>query len=122
MVIDIVYDEPNPKKYSHIRLGQKEFKSGDFIKDWFNVTKFLCEARDDEDWEPIMFSSSVDHFIQDGAPFDSAYLHMENDVPILRYFDRTNPQWFMTEIDNGIEFFVPEGEQWTWEKLKEYCK
>ena len=121
MVIEIDYDEPNHEAYSHTAVDKVIFKSGDFIRDWFQMKKYISNISDNE-WEPVSYSSSVNHFIQDGAPYDSAYLHIINDKPVLKYFDREDPNWFMTEIDNGIEFFVPENEQWTWEKLKEYCE
>lgn len=99
------------------------FSSGDFIKDWFNATKFILQNV--EDSEPVGHSSSVDHFIMDGAKFDSAYLHVDKiKTGELLYFDRSKPNWWRDSyIDKqGIEMFVPRGEQWTWEQLKEYCK
>jgi len=48
----------------------------------------------------------------DGAPFDSRYLKMKDEIPYL------TKDW----DDGGIEFFIPEGTDWTWEELKNYCK
>ena len=53
-------------------------------------------------------SSSVDHFIMDGAPYDSAYLMFKEGKPYLSYdYD-----------ENGWEMFVPTGTEPTWEELK----
>jgi hypothetical protein len=57
-------------------------------------------------------SSTVDQFIMDDAPFDSAWLKMIDGKPTLIY-----------DYEEGrIEFFVPQGTQPTWEELKEMCK
>ncbi len=72
--------------------------------------------------QPISHSSSVDHFIMDGAPFDSAYLHIVDGKGVLKYVDETDPGYLYTQQDvyeKGIEFFVKEGTQPTWEELKE---
>jgi len=70
------------------------------------------------------YSSIVNHFIMDGAPYDSAYLHTVNGKGVLKYIDRTNPKWYL-DIDgiaDGIEFFVHEGTTPTWEELKTLCE
>lgn len=101
----------------------RTFDSGDVVKDWFNAIKFVLENI--SDGEPISHSSSVDHFISDGAnKVDSAYLHT-NKVKTgeLLYLSENTADWINdSHIWGGIELFVPEGEQWTWEQLKEYCK
>lgn len=98
-----------------------EFNSGDFIKDWALAKKKFTEF---EDEGYFSHSSSVDHFIMDGAEYDSAYLHVENGIPILKYLDRSEKDWLWTQRDvyeNGWEYFVPKGKKLTWEELKEYC-
>jgi hypothetical protein len=122
--VTIIYDEGNEENlgYEKVSLSvDKEivlFESGNFIKDWYNLNKTLANAKESF---PVSFSSSVDHFIMDGAPYDSAYLHMIDDKPVLKYIDRSDPNWFLTDIDSGIEFFVPENTQPTWEELKKMC-
>lgn len=111
MVISIKYNEPNVNEYKGVQIGDKDFNSGDFVKDWYDMRKYLIHLTDDE-WEPIMCSSSVDHFFMDGAEFDSAYLKEINDVWDLSY----------EHDDSCVEFFVPKGEKWTWKELRKYCK
>lgn len=113
-VTSINYDEPNPKTYESVRFGyengnkEKIFNSGDFVKDWYDCVKFIIQLESNE--YAHCNSSTVDHFIMDGAPFDSMYLVFdENEKPYL-----TNEQ-------KGIEFFVKEGTTPTWLELKELC-
>ncbi len=94
--------------------NEKVFSSGDFVKDWYDMRKFMIQELSNT--EPVFsHSSSVDHFIMDGAPYSSAYLKIDkNKNPYLSYE--------ICDYDNGIEFFVPEGTQPTWEELKEMCE
>jgi len=121
-VIGINYKEPNPETYESVRISygglekEKIFNSGNFIRDWYNLNKWIANEIAGELAEEYHFSnsSSVDHFIHDGANVVSRYLKMKGGKPILeKDYD------FM---DEGTEFFIPEGEDWTWEQLKEYCK
>ena len=120
---NLIECEPEYKSvYLHTNDGEIIFNSGSFIKDWFDAKKkYLQELLEKEH---LSGSSSCDHFIMDGAKFDSAYLHMVDEKPILMYVDRTQPDWFITQekIFNGWEMFVPENTQPTWEELKEMCK
>jgi hypothetical protein len=109
--------------YIHYQDGEKVFDSGNFIKDWFDAKRFFSKELMDK--EPYLSGSSTcDHFHMDGADFDSAYLHIVDDKPVLKYLDREDPNWFMTQRDvyeKGWEFFVEPGTQPTWEELKKYC-
>jgi len=111
-------------KYNSVKLSLNEkdisFNTGNFVKDWYDCKKTMIFT---DDIEYTTMSSSVDHFIMDGAPYDSAYLHMENDKGVLKYIDRTDENWYITQenIFNGIEFFVKENTQPTWDELKETC-
>jgi hypothetical protein len=115
-VIRIDYDDGNINdlKYESVRISygitsEKTFASGNFVKDWFDCKKFFALEIENEF---LLHSSSVDHFIMDGAPYDSVYLKNENDNPYLtRVYD-----------GEGIELFVPKGTLPTWEELKEMCK
>lgn len=129
-------DEPigdrTPIKYKSVTLtsyvGEKrkthKFKSGNFVKDWYDAKKLFITTYDNE---PLMGSSTCDHFIMDGADFDSGYLHMNGKIPILKYVDREDKYWFLKKEDDGygiwegIEFFVESGTKPTWEELKELC-
>lgn len=123
------YDEDdnlieNDVVYESVRLHTSEeeftFNSGNFVKDWFDAKKKFMEIQDKEPY--LSGSSSCDHFVFDGAKFDSAYLHIVDGKPVLKYIDYTDESWFRTQsdiFDEGWEFFVDEGTQPTWEELKE---
>jgi len=109
----IRYEEGTDTGYECVELcyGEnevKKFDSGDFVKDWYDCMKHIILGDLNE---PIMNSSSVDHFIMDGAPYDSAYL-----IP-----DDENTQLFYEYSDKRLEFFVPRGTKPTWSELKEMC-
>lgn len=96
-----------------VSYGEKKnkiFNSGNFVKDWFDALKFeIFELQG----EHFMNSSSVDHFIMDGAHYDSAYLKEK---------DNGKDEWYLDyEHHDGIELFVPEGTKPTWEELKSMC-
>lgn len=116
---DIIYHKVN----LHTRSGDFDFTSGDFIKDWYFAKRKYAEIQDDD--THFSHSSSVDHFMMDGAKYTSAYLHFESDEkPVLKYLDRSDPNWVDTQFEiyeNGWEFFVPYGTHPTWEELKAYC-
>lgn len=119
-VISVDYKEGSKSKkmgYKRVELHYDNFNkieywdSGDFVLDWYNMVKFIIQ-NEISNTENISHSSSLDHFIMDGAPYCSAYLNMDKDnKPYLVYGD-----------DEGIELFVHAGTQPTWEELKEYVK
>lgn len=122
MAIIRIYSNENKKNliYESVKIsyGQNEekvFATGNFVKDWYDMRKFMIQQLSDK--EPFFtHSSSVDHFIMDGAPYDSAYLKFDkNNKPYLSY---TYDLW----DDKGIEFFVHEGTKPTWEELKKMCE
>lgn len=126
----INYDDGNTENlgYKSVELhyGDKQkkfFATGNFVKDWWDRTKFIIQEL--LDTEPFFtHSSSVDHFIMDGAPYDSAYLHVVDEKPVLKYIDTSDPNYLITQEDiyEGTEIFVPEGTQPTFKELKELCK
>jgi hypothetical protein len=109
--------------YVHYQDGEKVFDSGNFIKDWFDAKRFFSQELMDK--EPYLSGSSTcEHFHMDGADFHSAYLQIVDDKPVLKYVDREDPNWFITQRDvfeGGWEFFVEPGTRPTWEELKKYC-
>ena len=114
----INYEEPNPKTYESVEVHgfddkiKKKFNSGDFVKDWYNHNKFIAENLVDDPFHTG--SSSINHFIMDGAKFDSAYVKVIDGKAVLEYeYDYENP---------GQEFFVKKGTTPTWDELKEMCK
>jgi hypothetical protein len=116
-VIGINYDEGSDKtdlgyKSVDISYGSpsevKVFETGNFAMDWYNMRKFMIQKLTEIEFH-FCHSSSVDHFIMDGAPYDSMYLK----------FDSENKPYLTSEYDeDGIEFFVPEGTTPTWGELK----
>jgi hypothetical protein len=117
----LIEDEPVYESvYLYTNKGEFIFNSGNFIKDWFDAKKKYVQEFSEN--ESLSGSSSCDDFIVDGAKFDSAYLHMDGEIPILKYLDRTQEYPFISDIVSGFEMFVPEGTQPTWEELKEMCK
>jgi len=115
--IDIRYDDGNASDYEAVEIhygnsDKKVFASGNFVKDWWNMRKFMIQNLLDSEIH-FSHSSSVDHFIMDGAKFDSAYLKTDDDG---------KPYFTYVYDDEGIEFFVAEGTQPNFEELKEICE
>jgi len=105
-----------PVQYESVEISynglkdKKIFNSGDFVQDWYDCNYFIIDELSDKEYG-FSNSSSVDHFIMDGAPYESTYLKEGDDK-----------KWFLDyEYDHqnqGIEFFVPEGTKPTWEEFK----
>lgn len=127
-VISITYNDGNKKNlgYKSVNLSYENnkkkhsFKSGNFVKDWYDCIKFIITS---DIKEPVMHSSSVDHYIMDGAKFKSAYLHTNNNNSELKYLSNSmNSIYSDHDIsEEGIEFFVVEGTKPTWEELRVLC-
>jgi hypothetical protein len=122
-VIGITYNEGGEPTlgYKCITLSlmdntEKVFDSGDFVKDWYQLCKYINTSDINE---PLMYSSSVDHFIMDGAPYDSAYLHIIKGKPVLKYPECESENWYLNNDFNGLETFVPAGTKPSW---NEYVK
>lgn len=120
-VISIIYSEGNKKNidyksvdisYSFLKK-KKKFNTGDFERDWYDCMKFIIHSNI-SDREFVIHSSSVNHFIMDGAPYTSAYLHVIDGKGLLKYINESNRQL-------GIEFFVKDGTQPTWDELRKLC-
>ena len=129
-VIGIDYNEGDielgyKSVYLHTTKEKYIFDSGDFIKDWFLAKKKYIDISNEE--PHFSQSSSVDHFIMDGAKYESAFLHSIEDQFTLLYFENHDIEDYEYELKNsyiykdGWEFFVNEGTKPTWEELKEYC-
>lgn len=105
---------------------EKVFDSGDFVKDWYDMRAFMItELEHEAHW---CHSSSIDHFIMDNAPFESAYLHpikgTNDEGWELLYWDKDKHNFLNDSyiFDEGIEFFVKKGTRPTWEELKKKYK
>jgi len=114
-VKSITYEEGTDAGYEYVEISYgdnevKKFDSGNFVRDWFACMKFIIFSNISEN-EPILNSSSIDHFIMDGAPYDSAYL-----IPA-----EGNTQLSYEYVEDRLEFFVPKGTKPTWKELKEMC-
>ena len=113
---DNLIEEPiDYKRVSLFFSDDKEFffDSGDFIKDWYFAKKKFLEFVDNE--YTLVQSSSVDHFIMDGAPYESAYLVFNDN-------DESKVHLEYEYNEKGWEMFVNKGTKPTWEELKKYCK
>lgn len=115
----IHYDEFKKKNLNYkgvyIYYGggnQKEFNSGDFVKDWYDCNWFIINELLDKEAH-FSNSSTVDHFIMDGAPYESAYLRSTDDGENWELFYKYDFQ------NEGMEFFVPKGTKPTWAQMKE---
>ena len=124
-VYGINYDEGNKKDlgYESVRISygnldeEKVFNSGNFVKDWFDLIKFIINELSETE-SHFVGSSSVDHFFMDGADelYDEVYL-VEINVDGETKHDLTN-----VYDSDAIKFYVPTGTQPTWVELKELCK
>lgn len=111
----IRYEEGTDTGYESVEIvyGEnqlKEFSSGDFVKDWYDAMKWYIFAEHKNEYG-LINSSSVDHFIMDGAPYDSAYL-----IP-----DDKNSRLVYEYDEKRLEFFVKKGTTPTWKELKKLC-
>jgi hypothetical protein len=125
-VYGINYDEGNEKDlgYKSVDISydnlkkQKVFDSGNFVKDWYDLVKFMIMELSKTE-SHFIGSSSTDHFFMDGAKFDEAYLVdgiVNGEKKSVLKYDGNN------EEEDGIVFYVPEGTKPTWAELKELCK
>ncbi len=123
-VYGINYDEGNEKDlgYESIRIHygkdeEKLFNSGNFVKDWFDLIKFIIMELSKTEYH-FTGSSDVDHFHMDGGDklYDEAYL-------VDTVVDGETKSVLSYEYDeDAIKFYVPKGTQPTWNELKEMCK
>jgi len=109
--VDISYN--NLKK-------KKVFNSGNFVKDWYDLVKFIIMELSKTE-SHFVGSSSTDHFFMDGADklYDEAYLVdgiVNGEKKSVLKYDGNNDE------EDGIKFYVPIGTQPTWAELKEMCK
>lgn len=83
------------------------FNSGNFVKDWYDRVKFIVMQISDDEFHTC--SSSIDHFIMDGAQYDRAWL---KGVELV---------YEGYSIRDAIQLFVPENTKPTWIELREMC-
>lgn len=112
--ISINYNDSTLDNYGHVSLKvgndlEFKFESNNFEKDWFDCMKKVIV----EFPNPTSYSSTVNHFIFDGAPYKSAYLVEVDGKYELSY----DPK----DYDN-VEFFIKENHTPTWEELKNKYK
>jgi hypothetical protein len=121
--IGIHYDEFKKKNlnykgvYIYYGFGnkKKEFYSGDFVKDWYDCNFFIIDELLDSE-AGFANSSTVDHFIMDGAPYESAYLKSLDGGKTWELF------YEYDHTSEGVEFFVHKGTKPTWAQMKEKYK
>lgn len=127
----ILYEEPNQDTYEGVEIiygsGKeisKIFNSGNFVKDWYDRTKFISLSEETKNEPFWLASSSVDHFIMDGDKYISCRLihYSEDDYELIdneKYFI----EFMLKGNEIGIEFFLDEKtKNMTWKELKNYCE
>ena len=106
----IIFDQDNKHP--------KKFKSGDFVKDWYNaLTYYFLRSKHGE--QEVRCSSTVDNFFVDGASllFDRAWLIYDQEYKLtLVYTEEVDTDEF------HIALYVPKGTKPTWEELTTYVK
>jgi len=123
-VYGINYDDGNEDlNYESVRIHygkdeEKLFNSGNFVKDWFDLVKFIIMELSQTE-SHFVGSSDVDHFFMDGADklYDEAYL-----VDATVDGELKSVLSYVYDGDDHIKFYVPKGTQPTWNELKEMCK
>jgi hypothetical protein len=111
-IVNIEYNITNTNNinYEFVEiLGIKKFNSGDFVKDWYNLIKYCVQNQ----LNNIFHSSSVNHFIMDGALYKSKYLYTYENGE----FELKNEY-----SENEIEFFIEKDKNYTWDELKKRCE
>lgn len=113
-VTGINYTEPDPTTYKsvYIHYGEgkeKIFNTGDFVKDWYDHTRYIIMTLSKKE-AYFSGSSSIDHFIMDGAPYRSAWLIFDDTGARLSYNNK--------DFNHNIELFVHKGERPSWKTLK----
>jgi hypothetical protein len=103
-------------------LSLETFNTGNFIIDWYEAIKFfngdLAVAE-----EFLSYSSSVDEYVSESKEYMSAYLHVIDGEFVLKYLDRSLPNWWEDEsgVAEGIELFVPMDKELTWYEYHTLC-
>jgi len=109
----VIYKD-NEYSHIHLKINQKttkDFGSGDFIKDWYNLQKFC------KDFFILSYSSSIDHHIFDNQDKIQmkCLIIQENGTPELVDYDQID------DFDDFITFYIPRNSNFTWLDLKNYC-
>jgi len=116
--VDIIYGGVAPTMVykgvsfsSDIKEEDKIFYTGDFLKDWYFCQKYLVQIKSKSEGS-LSYSSTVNHFVTDGAPYQSRYLSI------------VDGKGFLNEESNGeqMRFFVPNDQDFTWGVLQAYCE
>lgn len=88
----------------------KVFDSGNFVKDWYSRTKFVITEIQTSEYH--FCSSVVDHFIMDGAPYDTLWLAINGkDISLQPTYQNLS-----------VRFFVEKGERPSWEDFRKMCE
>lgn len=114
--IDIDYNDKFVYNKLSVRIENQSFffNSKDFVKDWFNLMKFIYTNNRFENIVSIGHSSDVDSFIMNS-----------NFVSLFWKFENSDSSPILTQEyqDNFSEFFVTkEQKDFTWKMLRDYCE
>lgn len=114
-LLNIIYDGNDATTYKGVELLESFtdkkhfFNSGDLSIDWYNAKKFYLVYLQKKD--PFLSTlSSCDHFFFDGGTnlYDSAYMRMDGENPVLHYGHH----------QDGWEFFVQKNTMPIFQELK----
>lgn len=123
MVTYVDYDEGDATTYRGVGIYVSSdrsilFNSGDFPKDWWDALRKVYDLMD-ETGQLAASSSSVDHFLMDGADelYDLANLIQEDGKLKLVYRDDFSEMewWNLT----GATVYVNTGERLSFDEFKE---
>jgi hypothetical protein len=113
--------------YTNGREDEKEFDSGDLVKDWFHATRhFLATVQnqdDDESNKVISTSYYVGEWIfnQNPVKYKTAFIHLDLDnIFSLKYVSESYPLYLAMRAKHW-EVFVPADSNWNWDQYKTYC-
>ena len=88
------------------------FKSGDFVKDWYDAIVYITKNMSDYH---ILYSTGIDEYVKEANLYSSAYLKKVDDVWTLIYSPKPN------DLLECYEFFILKDTTPTWVEFKEYC-
>jgi len=94
----------------HQKFGDKKiFDSGNIVKDWARAMKYIITEMPQDEF-PVVFSSSVDHFLVDGDEYEMQYLNI------------VEGKYQLTQKKGkyGFGHIVRTGSKLSWDELKEY--
>lgn len=131
----ISVDTTDDHKYDGVRIyyydsenlrEEISFNTDDFVKDWYQATRFYLTTiqRLDKNESNLVLSitGSVREYIdKNPKKYSSVFLMVEDTGPELKYITKENSFKERMLYRTGWEIFLPYKDVWTWEYYKDYC-